>query len=78
MVLNPAAIVIGGGLGISAYDLFIGEVWSEIQKRCFPASFEALKITKSTLASSALGAASLVWYSTQGATICSVEEANGK
>lgn len=78
MVLNPAAIVIGGGLGLSAYDLFIEEVQSEIKKRCFPASYQALKITKSSLASSALGAASLVWYSTQGATICSKEEANGK
>ncbi len=63
MTLNPALIVIGGGVGLSAYDLFIDSALAEIERRCFPNNIGSLQIKKSSLNSSALGAASLVWYS---------------
>lgn len=65
MTLNPALIVIGGGAGLSAFDLYIESAMNEIKLRCLPNNIRSLKIKKSSLDSSALGAASLVWYSMQ-------------
>jgi len=63
MTLNPSSIVIGGGVGISAFDLYLERALEEMQQRCFPQNLRSLTIKKSSLDSSALGAASLVWYS---------------
>ncbi|MPM19415.1 N-acetylglucosamine repressor [bioreactor metagenome] len=63
MTLNPSSIVIGGGVGISAFELYLDRAMEELQHRCFPQNTRSLTIKKSSLDSSALGAASLVWYS---------------
>jgi len=68
MILNPSLIVIGGGLGASAFNQVSASMHAEIVRRSMPDNYQNLRIEKSTLRSSALGAASLVWYSqsTQG------------
>jgi glucokinase len=63
MILNPALIVIGGGFGSSAFDQTSDSMHAEIKRRSLPSNYQKLRIEKSTLESSALGAASLVWYS---------------
>jgi glucokinase len=63
MVLNPSQVVIGGGVGISAFDLLLPGINAEIIKRTLPENHQHLKISKSSIDSSALGAAALVWYS---------------
>ncbi len=63
MILNPSLIVIGGGLGASAFGQMRPGMDTEIKRRCMPENYRNLRIEKSTLDSSALGAASLVWYS---------------
>jgi glucokinase len=63
MVLNPSQIVIGGGVGLSAFDQLLPGVQAEVVRRTFPENHRNLQITKSSIDSSALGAAALVWYS---------------
>ena len=63
MILNPELIVIGGGFGLSAFDQALVSMQAEIKRRSLPSNYQKLRIEKSTLESSALGAASLVWYS---------------
>jgi glucokinase len=63
MILNPSLVVIGGGLGASAFDQISSSMHAEIVRRSMPDNYRNLRIEKSTLRSSALGAASLVWYS---------------
>lgn len=63
MILNPEQIVIGGGVGLSAFDQLLPGVNAEVIKRAFPENHRHLQITKSSIDSSALGAAALVWYS---------------
>lgn len=59
-ILNPALIVIGGGLGLASFELVIPSSKQEIKRRVFPSLHSHLKIIKSQLESSAIGAASLV------------------
>ena len=61
-ILNPAAIVIGGGLGLAAFDFLVPPARAALQRRTLPASTRHLQILPSRLPSSAVGAASLVWY----------------
>ena len=61
-VLNPAVIVIGGGLGLAAFDFLEPAARREITRRTLPASHQNLQILPSRLSSSAMGAACLVWY----------------
>lgn len=61
-LLNPARIVVGGGLGLAAFDLFLPEASRELQLRTLAASYTSLEIVPSTLVSPSVGAASLAWY----------------
>ncbi|RIK58192.1 MAG: glucokinase [Chloroflexi bacterium] len=60
-VLNPAAIVVGGGLGHSAYDWLAPGAQAELARRVVHPSYAQLQIVPSQVMSSAVGAASLVW-----------------
>lgn len=62
MVLNPSLIVIGGGLGLAAYDQMIDPAMKELRKRSLAQNLHGLTINKSEIASPALGAAALVRY----------------
>lgn len=59
-VLNPGMVVIGGGLGIGAFDLIIPSAWEEIKGRTLPSVHCNLIITPAKGASSAAGPASLL------------------
>lgn len=61
-LLNPACIVIGGGLGAAGFEFFEKRVRIELERRTLPASHRGLKIAPSQLQSPAMGAACLVWY----------------
>jgi predicted NBD/HSP70 family sugar kinase len=62
MVLNPALIVLGGGLGIAAYDLLAERAQTVMRARLIPDLAHQLQVARSPLESSALGAAALVWH----------------
>ncbi len=61
MLLNPAAIAIGGGLGLSAFDLLLPKARVELARRALRQSHEHLQIVPAQVHSSATGAAALVW-----------------
>mgnify|MGYP005815172563 CR=1 FL=1 len=63
MILNPSLVVMGGGLGVPAFNQVESQMWDEIRRRSMPENYQKLSIVGSTLESSALGAASLVRYS---------------
>ena len=60
-LLNPAAIIIGGGLGLSAFDLLVPIALKELSRRSIIQSYEHLQIVPAQVMSSAVGAAALVW-----------------
>lgn len=60
-VLNPALFVVGGGLGLAGFDLFIPAAQRELERRVPPMGWRELQIIPSQLASSAIGPACLVW-----------------
>lgn len=60
-VLNPAAIVVGGGLGHSAYEWLIPGAQAELARRVIRQCYQDLQIMPSQVMSSAVGAASLAW-----------------
>jgi glucokinase len=60
-VLNPAAIVVGGGLGHSAYTWLIPGAQSELARRVMRTGYADLQIVPAQVTSSAVGAATLVW-----------------
>ncbi len=60
-LLNPARIIIGGGLGLSTFDLLIPAARTELARRALPQSHEHLQIVPAQVTSSAVGAAALVW-----------------
>ena len=60
-VLNPARFVVGGGLGLAAFDQLIPGATRELQRRVLPKGYGQLSIVRSQLTSSAIGAACLVW-----------------
>jgi len=61
-VLNPRRFVIGGGLGLAAFDELKPPALLELSRRTLPASLQSLTCLPSQVESSAVGAASLVWY----------------
>ena len=65
-LINPNLIVIGGGLGLAAFDLMIPAVWQEIKRRTLFSVYSELKIVPSQQVSSAIGAASLVFCNDLG------------
>jgi glucokinase len=60
-VLNPERFVVGGGLGLAAFEFLIPAARCELERRVTRVSHEKLEIVRSCLASSAMGAACLVW-----------------
>ncbi len=61
-VFNPEVIVVGGGFGRAAFDLLLPPALQELEQRVLPEIHQTLHIKPSSLASSAIGAAALVWY----------------
>lgn len=61
-LLNPAKIVIGGGLGLAAFDQLVPAARAELTRRTLAASHDNLQILPSRLSSPAVGAACLVWH----------------
>jgi glucokinase len=59
-VINPAMVVIGGGVGLAAFDLLVPATKKELGRRVLPSLHEHLEIVPSGLKSSAVGAACLV------------------
>jgi glucokinase len=68
-VLNPLQIVLGGGLGLAAFDWLAPGAERELQRRVLPKGYAHLKIVRSELASSAIGAACLVWSDQRPVTL---------
>ena len=64
-VTNPSLVVIGGGLGLAAFDLILPSARMELETRVLRASHVDLRIVPSQQKSSAVGAASLVWFFTK-------------
>jgi glucokinase len=64
-VVNPAAIVIGGGLGLAAFDLLIPGAQRELARRVIPQSLDKLQIVPAQVTSSAVGGAALVHLGTR-------------
>jgi len=65
-LLNPSLLVLGGGIGLAAFEFLQPVVKAEIEKRVLAASTRDLKILPSLVASSATGPACLVWYGLEG------------
>jgi glucokinase len=61
VILNPAALVVGGGLGHSAFDLLIPGARAELARRALPQCYAELQVLASEVHSTAVGAAALVW-----------------
>lgn len=62
IILNPRRVVIGGGFGKEAFSLLLPGVRQILQQRVLRSNQESLEIIPSKLASSAVGASCLVWY----------------
>lgn len=62
MIVNPALIVIGGGLGSAAYDLLAERAQAAMRARLMPDLAQLIQVIPSRIESSALGAAALVWH----------------
>jgi glucokinase len=63
-VLNPARIVLAGGLGLAAFDFLVPAARKELEARLTPVSYADLEILPSNLESSAVGAACLIFANT--------------
>jgi glucokinase len=61
-LLNPARIILGGGLGVAAFDFLVPPLQEELKHRTLEASLQDLHILPSQLESPAVGSACLVWY----------------
>lgn len=61
-LLNPAKIVLGGGLALAAFDLIVEPALEEMKSRVLSNSYRNLEVVPSGLESSAVGAACLVWH----------------
>jgi glucokinase len=59
--LNPARIILGGGLGRASFDFVQPIIKKELARRVPASRYQHLEIVRSEVASSAIGAASLVW-----------------
>ncbi|MCE1254122.1 MAG: ROK family protein [Anaerolineae bacterium] len=62
-IVNPQSVVLGGGMARAAFDQLLPEALQEIKSHALVHTYQDLKILPSTLTSSAIGPASLVWYS---------------
>ena len=65
-LLNPGLIVIGGGLGLAAFEWLLPAACAELRRRVLPGSTRPLTAERSQVESSAVGAAGLVWHYGEG------------
>ena len=61
-ILNPAMIILAGGVILSGFDIIVPEAVEEMKRHSLPHCTQTLRIVPSGLTSSAIGAASLVYY----------------
>ncbi|MCA0456181.1 MAG: ROK family protein [Chloroflexi bacterium] len=61
-LLDPLRVVVGGGLGLAAWDLLGERLTNRLHEELSQTVFEDIPVVKSEVLSSAVGAASLVWY----------------
>ncbi len=61
-LLNPGRIILGGGLGLAAWDLLGDRLKTKLHDCLLNSVFADVPILKSEVVSSAVGAASVVWY----------------
>ncbi|MBI4673080.1 MAG: ROK family protein [Chloroflexi bacterium] len=59
--LNPARVILGGGLGIAAYDVLMPIAQPEVMRRVLPGSDRDLMYARVQVTSSAVGAAALAF-----------------
>jgi glucokinase len=62
IILNPARIVIGGGMGLAGIDFYRDGMLERFASRMPATSYQGIEIVASRIDSSALGSASLVWH----------------
>ncbi len=60
-VINPQRIVIGGGMGLAAFDQLVPGALAELRRRVTPQISAQLQVVRSQVATGAVGASSLVW-----------------
>jgi glucokinase len=63
MIVDPALIVVGGGLGIAAYEMFIQGATVALRARVLPEVFSRLRIAQAASQTNAMGSVALVWHS---------------
>ncbi len=61
-LFDPALIVIGGGLGMAAYDLLDDPAQAAMRARLMPDLAPYIHVQRSQIEASGLGPAALVWY----------------
>jgi len=61
MLYNPRRIIIGGGLGLAAYNLLIDSALPVLHQRAHPGAWALLETVRAAAPSTTLGAAALVW-----------------
>lgn len=61
-VTDPQRVILGGGVGLAAFDLIAPFARRELERRVLPATHQELQILPSGQISSAVGAACLAWY----------------
>jgi glucokinase len=69
-LFDPAALVIGGGLGIAAADLLIGPAQEAMRQRVLPDVAASVRVVRSGLERIALGAACLAFEAQRDADPC--------
>jgi len=60
-VVNPQRGVIGGGMGLAAFDLLVPGALAELRRRVTSQISSRLQVVRSQVATGAVGASSLVW-----------------
>ena len=68
VVLNPQRIIIGGGLGRAAFDLLIPRAQDNLPSWALQQTWQNMRVVRSQLVSSAVGASCLVWHHQPTAT----------
>jgi glucokinase len=61
-ILNPERIIIGGGLGRAAFDLLVPSAPTQLPLWVLPPASEKLRVVRSQVVNTAVGASCLVWH----------------
>lgn len=61
-LLDPSRIIVGGGLGLAAWDMLGERLTARLHDALLPSVFSDVPVFKAEVESSAVGAASLVWH----------------